>query len=201
MKDSYLFIKRFFSHPSTIGSVVPSSKSLAWHMTKQALQKKNRPLRYLEVGAGSGALTKHLIPKLRKNDTLDLVEIDPYFCLQLKKKYSHFPYIKIHQISILEFEKNNYDVVISSLPINAFKSSCVDKILIKYKTLVKQGGVISYFEYMGLGKIKKLYLLGKLQVDFNTILLLKKNFVESYCTEVNKIWWNFPPARVFHCQM
>jgi phosphatidylethanolamine/phosphatidyl-N-methylethanolamine N-methyltransferase len=201
MKDYYLFVKRFFSHPSITGSVFPSSKKLAERMTKQALNQKTAPLRYLEVGAGSGAMTKYLIPKLKLGDTLDIVEIDPHFCAQLRGKYGYLPHIKIYEASILDFEESRFDVVVSSLPLNAFKAAMVDQILLKYKNLVKPGGYVSYFEYIGLGRIKELYLSGKPQVDFKTILSLKKSFVKSYCTEIDRIWWNFPPARVFHCQM
>lgn len=170
-------------------------------MTKQASKKEDMPLRYLEVGAGSGALTKSLVRHLNEGDTLDIVELDPQFCKKLKRKYAHLPNINVYEASILDYDQKNYDVVVTSLPLNSFKSSLVDQILLKYKSLVKSGGYISYFEYMGLGNLKKRYLLGKSQADFKTLLLLKNSFVNSYCTEIEKIWWNVPPARVFHCQL
>lgn len=201
MKDYYLFVKRFCSRPSTIGSILPSSRILAEQMTRQDLSQKRTSIRYLEVGAGSGALTKLLASKLREGDTLDLVELDPEFCERLRRQYAHLPHVTIHETSILDFNKSGYDVVVTSLPLNAFNASLVDQILLKYKSLVKPGGYISYFEYIGLGKIKEFYLTGKNQADFRTTLCLKKSFVETYCKEIDRIWLNFPPARVFHCQM
>src|SRR5690625_1736970 len=105
MKDYFLFVKRFFSCPSIIGAIFPSSKKLAEYMTKQAVNKKNGPIRYLEVGAGSGALTQLLIPQLQEGDTLDIVELDTHFCKQLKRKYAHLPYIHVHEKSILDYDR------------------------------------------------------------------------------------------------
>lgn len=201
MKEYYLFAKRFFSNPSKIGSILPSSHRLGQKMTKMARYLSTEGQRYLEVGGGSGALTRHLLKELGPADTLDIVEMDPQFCKALRKKFGHFPNVTIHEISILDFDQEGYDVVVTSLPLNSFRSDFVDKIFFKYTKLAKPGGYISYFEYIGLGKIKKFYLTGKPCDDFKTLLALKTSFVESYCTDTDKIFFNFPPARVFHCQM
>ncbi len=201
MRDYLLFVKRFFSNPSSIGSLFPSSKKLAERITKKGSSQHSAPRRYLEVGAGSGAVTQNLIQRMREGDSLDIVELDPHFCARLQKKYGHLANVSIHERSILSFEESGYDVVISSLPLNSFDSSLVDQILLKYKSLVKSGGYVSFFEYIGLSRIKKLYLSGSVQVDFKTILSLKNSFVNTYCTDTDKIWWNIPPARVFHCQI
>ncbi|MCH9626567.1 MAG: Ribosomal RNA small subunit methyltransferase A [Chlamydiales bacterium] len=201
MDDYLLFVKRFFSNPSSIGSLFPSSKKLAERITKKGSAQQKAPRRYLEVGAGSGAVTQNLIKQIRTRDTLDIVELDAHFCKRLRKKYGHLPNVFIHERSILSFEESHYDVVVSSLPLNSFDSSLVDQILLKYKSLVKAGGYVSFFEYIGLSRIKNFYLSGSVQVDFKTILSLKNSFVDTYCTDTDKIWWNIPPARVFHCQI
>lgn len=201
MKEHYLFLKRFFSKPSTVGSLFPSSKKLATEITRKAGDRTPSPVSFLEVGAGLGAFTDHIVTKMRAQDTLDIVESDPQFCKILKSKYGHHPRVSIHQISILDFRAKDFDFIISSLPLNAFHSDIVDQMLFKYKNLSKPGGYISYFEYMGIGRLKKLYLSGEMQKDFCTTLSLKRSFVENYCREMDKIWSNLPPARVFHCQM
>lgn len=170
-------------------------------MIKHSCKPKNSPIRFLEVGAGLGALTHQIVKKLRVNDTLDIVELDHQFCTQLSRKFGHQPNITIYEASILDFDQTGYDVVVSSLPLNAFDSPLVYQILLKYKSLVKPGGYISYFEYMGFSKLKKIYLSGEPQVDFRANLMLKRTFVKNYCTEVDMIWQNIPPARIFHCQM
>lgn len=143
------------------------------------------PLHYLEVGAGSGALTQQLIKKLKKGDCLTLVEKDPIFCAQLQRKFGDLPGVKIVQESIIDHQTTGYDAILSSLPHNAFPSALIEQIFLKYRTLIKAGGKLSFFEYMGLGKIGK----------------LENSFIQHYCIKIEPIWWNFPPARVFHCKL
>lgn len=158
-------------------------------------------MRYLEVGAGSGALTGCIASKLRKEDVFDIVEVDPKFCSHLKQKFGHNSKLTIYERSILEFESPPYDIVISSLPLNAFHSEMVKKILNKLKGLVKKNGHLSYFEYIGLQELKRLLLLGNARLDFKETQNYKKKFADLYCKEVERIWLNFPPAKVIHCKI
>lgn len=199
MSDLSFFLKRFFSNPNTVGSLLPSSPYLASSMTKNAALTSS--LRYLEVGAGSGAVTKKLIKKLGPTDHLDIVEFDPSFCALLNEKFGAHPNVTLHHASILDFKANPYDVLISSLPLNSFSPAYVAEILAKFQTLVKKGGHLSYFEYIGLGKLKQAYLSGEKLSAFNTTLKLKRQFARDFCCESDRIWFNFPPARVLHCQL
>lgn len=201
MKDAYLFAKRFFFSPSAVGSLLPSSPQLAHCMVKQSLFSAKKPISYLEVGAGSGALTQRLIKKLHQKDTLDIVEKDPQFCAILRRKFGHLPFVRIHEISILEFKADRYDVLISSLPLNAFQASTVGNILKKYEQLVKEGGSLAYYEYLGFEKVKQALLLGDKARDFQKAQNLKSQFMSKYGKKIDRIWWNVPPARVIHCQM
>lgn len=160
-----------------------------------------KPLRYLEVGGGSGALTQYLIQNMQLRDSLDIVENDPKFCSILRQKFAHLPQVTIHEISVLDFPSEKYDVLISSLPLNAFRAPMVHDIFKKYETLVEKGGYLSYFEYLGVEKVKQALLFGENLADFRDTLALKEKFVIKYGKEIDKIWWNFPPARVIHCQM
>lgn len=73
----------------------------------------------LEIGAGKGALTKHLLEKA--NQVL-AVEIDQSFCVQLKQKFSHPENLQIINEDILKinFQKsiqpNNQCKVVGNLP-------------------------------------------------------------------------------------
>lgn len=160
-----------------------------------------KPLRYLEIGAGSGALTRPIVERLRKQDYIDIVESDPTFCTSLRHQFAHLSNVYVHETSILNFEGKNYDVVISSLPLNAFHADLVCAILKKYKDLIKPGGYLSYYEYPGLEKLKSLFLFGKSASDFDDVQLLKRDFAKKYAKEAETIWWNFPPARIVLCKM
>jgi phospholipid N-methyltransferase len=112
------------------------------------------------------------------------------------------PNVTIHEMSILDFiSTEKFDATVSGLPLNAFSSQFVEQVLHKYKEVTKEGGFVSYFEYMGLEKIKQCFLCGDHYTDFNRVLSLKERFVTDYGTETDNIWLNMTPARVRHCQM
>src|ERR1700722_148815 len=201
MKKIYLFVQRFFSSPTLIGSIFPSSEKIGLCISKKSLNEHCKPLRYLEVGAGLGSLTRPIVKKMQKGDWIDIVENDPKFCASLRREFSHVSNLAVHEKSILDFEGGNYDILISSLPLNGFKACKVHEILKKYESLVKKGGSLSYFEYLGLEKIKQALLFGERASDFKDTLALKQNFATKYGKDIDKIWWNFPPARVIHCKM
>lgn len=200
MKERFLFAKRFLCDPTAIGSLWPSSEKLAHCMTQSSSCNPN-PTSYLEVGAGSGALTGRLVHNLRVQDTLDIVENDPKFCTILRNKFGQMPRVNVHEVSILDFSGKEYDVVISSLPLNAFPADVVAKILKKYESLVKKGGSLAYFEYVWLEKLKQALLSGMKAHDFKEALILKQRFASQYGKKAELIWRNLPPARVIHCQM
>lgn len=202
MRDIYLFVQRFISCPKSIGSLLPSSNKLGLCITDKVSTKEYcQPARYLEIGGGSGALTSHIVKSMHPLDQLDVVESDPKFCSILRDKFNHLPNVAVHEVSILNFEGGDYDALVSSLPLNAFKAQMVREILRKYKTLVKKEGSLSYFEYLGVEKIKQTFLSGEEASDFEDAILIKRQFALKYGEQIDHIWWNFPPARVIHCKM
>lgn len=200
MQEIYLFIKRFLHAPTEIGALFPSSKRLGNRMTS-ATFNSSTSLRYLEVGGGSGALTRPIVTHLRPQDWLDIVECDPKFCIELRAQFAHLNNVAVHEISILDFSGSDYDIVFSSLPLNSFRAEMVEAILKKYEKLVKEGGYLSYYEYMGLKKIKQALLFGETASDFQCAQQLKRSFSDKYKQKVDTIWWNLPPARIVHCKM
>jgi len=199
--ESISFLKRYIHNPSAVGSLAPSSSRLGYHLVKMARDQQEGPLCYLEVGGGSGALTPSILKQMRAEDRLDIVELDPKFCTLLRKKFGHLANVCVHEGSILDFSGTNYDIVISSLPLNVFTPELVDKIFKKFENLVKPGGYLSYFEYRWLEKLKCAYLLGNARLSFKEIINLKKKFLQTHCREIKPMWWNILPAKVFHCKM
>lgn len=201
------FLKRFFHNPSQVGAIAPSSHALAVQITEpipdRSKKSPNEPgQRFLEIGAGTGVFTREIVKKLGPNDHLDVVEYDASFCDQLRqdKDIGQNPKVTIYQISITQFLTTRpYDVIISGLPLNAFEPEFVDAILKKYVELIKPNGIISYFEYIGLEKIKKAFLFGESYRKFSNVLQQKASFVEKNKATSRSVYINIPPARVQCC--
>ena len=160
--EHFEFWRQFRERFDTTGAVAPSSRFLARALCSH-LTKRDRPVRILEIGPGTGAVTKELVQLVRPGDQLDLVELNERFVELLREKFLQEPsFVKIasqsavHQCPLQEFESTApYDFVISGLPLNNFPPPLVREIFEAYFRLLAPGGVLSYFEYMYVRSVKK----------------------------------------------
>lgn len=207
LSEGISFLKRFISNPSQVGAIAPSSQALAVQITSaisdgsQEATLVHQSKRFLEIGAGTGVFTREIVKKMGPGDHLDVVEYDHAFCEQLTAEFGNNPQVHIHEVSITDFNAEGYDAIVSGLPLNAFGPEFVGQVLQKYEDLAKPGATISYFEYIGLEKIKKVFLFGKELKDFEAVLAHKQSFVERHNATHEEVYFNFPPARVQYCQM
>jgi phospholipid N-methyltransferase len=201
-KDYFVFLQAYFLKPSSIGAIVPSTAFLANAVTKHIdinNQNNLESVKILEVGAGTGVMTEKILEKLRPQDILDVVELDPEFCKILKDKFKKYKNIKIYNISILDWNPNySYNYIISGLPFNSFNHDFLKSVLNKYKTLIVPGGIISYFEYIALAKIKLFFLTGQEKTQFSQTITTTDQFVNQYEFDNEKVFANIPPAQVHH---
>jgi phospholipid N-methyltransferase len=191
-QEKLLFLIRFFQSPETIGSIFPSSDALTSKLVTQIVPSRS-PKKYLEVGAGTGAVTDAIIKKLGPKDTLDVVESDHALCSLLKNKYKN-PNIKIYEKSIEDFEESDYDGIISSLPFNQFSLDFVKGVFFKYLKMMKPGGFLSYYEY----KYPKVCtrLLTEHRQRLEKIRDFKTEVGQKFHEKIEPVWWNLPPADV-----
>ncbi|MBU4269406.1 methyltransferase domain-containing protein [Candidatus Dependentiae bacterium] len=197
-KETAVFIGSFFSKPKSVGAVIPSSSFLAMEITKYINNDKG-PIKILEVGAGTGVITSKIAEKLGPSDQFDVVELDQDFCKILKEKFKNNSNININCESILDWSPDyGYDYIISGLPFNSFSSDFLHKILNKYRSLILPGGIISYFEYIALAKVKLFFLFGQDKNNFEQTITTTTNFLSQFEFESKKIFANIPPAYVHH---
>ena len=78
LTHSIRFFKRYLSDPRSVGAIAPSSPGLSQALC-DPYSRCERPARVLEVGAGTGSVTRQLGRLLRPDDQLDICEINPVF--------------------------------------------------------------------------------------------------------------------------
>lgn len=204
-RDFRGFVFAIFRHPTQVGAAAPSSSYLAQKITKNILgveERQEKPIKILEVGAGTGVFTEEIARKITDKDTLDVIEIDSGLCEILKQKFADKKNITIHCKSILEFDPGyKYDFIVSGLPFNAFDYNFVKDILDKYKEIIEPNGVISYFEYIFIGAVKKFFIFGQKKADLEKNIQLRKDFIKAYGFDRDTILVNFPPAYVYHLRI
>ena len=157
MQEHLSIIKSLVSNFQSTGTIFPSSKFLAQTMVKE-LKVSKRGLSILEVGAGTGPITRVIIEEMSEADQLTICEMNEELLTILKSKLArHAEYQKLKQnislfesaIQELDQEKNQFDLIICSLPFLNFPTSLSEEIFKKLHALAKPECKFCYFSYLG----------------------------------------------------
>jgi phospholipid N-methyltransferase len=177
----------FLKDLKRVGAVAPSSKFLAKDLVAQLKDKLAnadcKPLNILEVGAGTGSLTKQIAKNLRPQDSLDIVEIHKKFYQIIGSKYRLNDNIRIHHADILNFHpQKKYDFIFSSLPYENMPEEITKQIWEKKLDLCSDQAYISYFKYLKFRDFKS---------DF------EERIVNTYKHDKKIVFLNIPPAKIY----
>ncbi len=181
-----LFLKRWLRRPLAMGAVVPSGRLLAEAMaktTKSVLE--GRPGRVVELGAGTGEVTKALLAAGIAPERLVLVERDPELAIFLRR---HFPGLQIIEGDASRLRRLLADhgvasiaAVVSSLPLLSLPAGVVDGIVDGAFEMLPRGGALVQFTYGPTPPVPRA-LRERLQLD---------------AAHGKRIWRNVPPAVVW----
>lgn len=157
------FFREFRNQFEETGAVTPSGRFLASALAGP-LKRRQGPVRVLEVGPGTGAVTRHIVKLLKPGDRFDLVELNDNFVSILRRSFQDDPgyrhaadFSEVHLLPLQEFQAEQpYDYIISGLPLNNFPTALVEEIFESYWRLLAPGGTLSYFEYMYVRPVRKL---------------------------------------------
>lgn len=202
---NFSFLANFFRDPLTVGAVLPSSENLAKKVVKHISPSQNGEERryFLEVGPGTGEFTYEIVKKMGSSDKLDLVEFDEQFCKILRQRFGHLKNVKIHHISITDWNPDGYkyDAIVSGLPLNSFSNDMVNEIYNKFRDVAKEDANLSYFEYPLLPRIKRIFLDPVEKNDLDNVLETKNSFYQKHKNGSSTVWLNAPPAKAKHCKI
>ncbi|MBI1244723.1 MAG: methyltransferase domain-containing protein [Alphaproteobacteria bacterium] len=90
--EEVLFFRRWLANPMKVGAVLPSSPQLARLLAKQARPGPDQCI--VELGPGTGPVTKALLANGIPAERLFVVEIDPKLCEYLRRE---FPNVSVIQ--------------------------------------------------------------------------------------------------------
>lgn len=178
-----VFLENWWRSPRQIGALVPSSVVLANAMARQ-IDRANGGL-VLELGAGTGAITRALLKRGVDEHRLVIIERDPSFCALLRRR---FPGARVLQASaerlretLAEHGIEELDTVISSLPLLSLPFTLQRRMLRQSFSLLPAGGRFIQFTY-GFGSPVRAPLQRRLGVVGRPVA---------------RILFNFPPAVVW----
>jgi phospholipid N-methyltransferase len=206
--DYWLFFRQFRRRFHTTGAILPSNRALGKALA-HFVRGAATPQRILEVGPGTGAVTRAIVDALGPEDRLDLVEINDQFVHHLRRMVTEDPAFQpvakrvavVHR-SITEYTSTTaYDLVISGLPLNNFEVAEVEAILAAFTRLTRVGGRLSFFEYMGI-RSGRIYISGQRQkARLRGIDQALERLLADHEIRRDSIWLNVPPAWVHHVRM
>jgi phosphatidylethanolamine/phosphatidyl-N-methylethanolamine N-methyltransferase len=205
LHEHRLFFREYLRHFRDTGAIAPSSRWLGRALARY-VGRHQRPCRVLEVGPGTGAVTRQIVSRLNEQDQLDLVELNDRFAELLSRRFEHEPPFaavaeraRVINCPVEQLAGDvRYDVVVSGLPLNNFSVADVERILETFSALLAPGGTLSFFEYVGVrparalvsGRAERLRLRG---VGSALAEAFGRAEFHREC-----IWPNLPPAWVHH---
>lgn len=183
--------RRFLRHPGRVGALWPSSPSLCRMMVSRIGVEEAGLV--VELGPGTGVITREIIRMLPGNGKLVAVELDEMLCHQLRR---NFPEVEIlhdsasRLVEILrERQLPQADAIISGLPWAVFPESLQREILGAVAGSLSPEGWFTTFAYLqGL----------MLPAGMRFRRLLSETFGEVLTSSV--VWRNLPPAFVYRCR-
>ena len=89
LSDYRAFLTQFLRNYQTTGAVIPSGRALASALCRHV--GTGAPQKILEAGPGTGAVTGRVIERLRPEDHLWMVELNPTFAAHLRRAFDERP--------------------------------------------------------------------------------------------------------------
>ena len=204
LQDYRAFLTQFLRHYETTGAIIPSGRALAAALCRHV--GAGAPQRILEAGPGTGAVTGCVIERMRADDQLWLVELNPAFAAHLRNAFTERPSFqavanRCHLVegSVQDLgQDTQFDLVVSGLPLNNFSPEVVRAILASFAKLLKPTGILSFFQYILIRDAKTLVSVGPERTRLKSVgeaidgVLTEREFAREW------VWPNVPPAWVHH---
>ncbi len=149
MNENIEFLQAFLKNPLKVGSIAPSSPELAQKMVADIRPTQESVV--LELGVGTGAITKVLQEIVPNRESYLGIEIDRTLVKSLKE---NFPALKIVRGNACDtfsiYQKTGFGKVgyiICCLPFVSLTNDVGDKILTEIDKFMEQGCVFRTFQY------------------------------------------------------
>jgi phospholipid N-methyltransferase len=149
IREHVLLFSRFLRSPRTVGAVTPSSRAVAEAMVSSV--DFSAPVRVVELGPGTGALTAPIVERMRPNGEFLAVDIDPAFCEQIQRRWPSVDCVcaSAEQLDAIVAERGllPVDHIVSGLPFVSLPVPVTKQILENIAAVLRPGGTFTTFQY------------------------------------------------------
>jgi phospholipid N-methyltransferase len=192
MNESLRFLRAFAQRPFATGAIAPSSRHLAAEMVAGSELGSARTV--VEIGPGTGALTRAILGELSPDALLLAVELNPDFAIHLQATLpARVKVVNGSGEHLDEFLRGcgraSADCVVCGLPWANFGRELQQRLMDGVLKGLRSGGCFSTFTY--------LHAVG-LPYGRRFASMLRANFASVERSPL--VWKNLPPAFVYHCR-
>jgi phosphatidylethanolamine/phosphatidyl-N-methylethanolamine N-methyltransferase len=182
--EAAIFFTRWLKAPHRIGAVAPSSRFLARAMATQVDLRRSGPV--IELGGGTGSVTKALLDAGLPVDRLIVVERDVRLYKMLRRRFPQLRVVLGDARQLVELLRplgiDAVSAVVSSLPLIAMSKAMRRQIIDQSFTLLGEAGRFIQYTYSLSSPLagREFGLRGRVAA---------------------RVWLNFPPASVWNYRL
>ncbi len=167
-EENLLFLKRWLRHPLRLGAVLPSSPALTGLIARNVTLRPGGVV--VELGAGTGCLTRMLLGAGISKDRLYVLELDPELCEFLHKNLPDVNVIQGDARDLPTLIPKKYvgkvSSVVSGMPMTAMPMAIQRQILkASFDVMDEDGEFLQYTYRPGFSPLKaKQFALSKQRI-------------------------------------
>jgi ornithine lipid N-methyltransferase len=151
MNDHTLFLGKFLSQitrGNPVASIAPSSRWLSRTTVRNIAWDRVRTI--LELGAGTGPITRVIAERARPECRVIVVERDPDFARLLRQRFGSLPNFEIVEADVRELDSlvagrvtGHVDHIISGLPVPSFPKELQHSLVRTVRTILQPEGTFN----------------------------------------------------------
>lgn len=149
MNENIEFLQAFLKNPGKVGSITPSSPVLAQKMLAGLRPSDDNIV--LELGVGTGAITKFLEDIVRDDRSYLGIELDRDLVRRLKRRYPGMPIVRGNAMDAFEIHKRSglgkVGTIICCLPFVSLPNEVGERILLEVDKFMQLGCTFRTFQY------------------------------------------------------
>ncbi len=177
-KDYFSLFINMLRNPSEVGAIVPSSKGLG---RKMVAAIENRKANIVELGPGTGPITRQIIQSGIAPENLTLVEMNTNFASKLAREFPNANVLNAMAQTLPDSGLENVGTVVSSLPLLNIPLDIQRQIISSVFSVLNDDGILVQFTY-GF----KPPIAPELIQEFDLVW-----------ENSGRVWFNLPPAQVY----
>ena len=149
MNENIEFLQAFLKNPGKVGAIAPSSPELAQKMIEDIAPDENNII--LELGVGTGAITKFVQDIVPNSDSYLGVELDEDLVRNLKKNYAQLQIVSGNACDVFDIHQKSglgkVGFIICCLPFVSIPNDVGEKILLQIDKFMDAGCTFRTFQY------------------------------------------------------